>query len=254
MSVTMSRSSCSPVSAVIGIGLVASGSWRSVVVGLVVVRRRQQRRTDVGETAGDPVGDVEQRRRGLAHPIALVGEEDLELFDVGLEEVTSRLERLDLAEYGEALGLACLPGTGTRFVEQLCCHVARRRQGRGRLVVRRREDPVRLPACLGDGRVGGALGEQQCATDRLGLVDRRVDRRAGADFAGATVADFLEAGDRGACAGLHRGRLVLCPLEFVGDIAQEDPHLLGIHTLADGLELGAPDTLRAHVHDILLCC
>ena len=93
----------------------------------------------------------------------------------------------------------------------------------GGLVAGRGEHPVGLRLGLGDGGVGGALGQQQRAADRLGLVDARMHHRlaAGASASAGLLRQLLEAGDGGPGARLHRRRLVLGGLQGGGDLVDE---------------------------------
>ena len=214
----------------------------------VVVGRRQQRTADVAETAGHAVGELQQRGRRLTDSTALIDEERLEVMHVGLQEVTTRLERLDLAQDRLVFGFGSAPRLDAGLRDQLRRHLPGRVEGRRRFVLGLRDDSGRLRLRVCDRAVGSPLGEQQCSTDGLGFLGRCLELRGG----GLVLGDLLESGHRRARTRLHGRRLVLGALEFVGNIVQEDADFVLVGSLANRLELGAADSLRIHLHEGLL--
>ncbi len=105
------------------------------VVAWFVVGRRQQWGSSGAEAAGDALDHADDRRGSFAQSVALLGEEQLELLDVRLEEVTSGLECIDLPGDGDALGLADTASFCMSLVEQLGCHLASGVERGGRLVI-----------------------------------------------------------------------------------------------------------------------
>ena len=183
-----SRSRHRPIGPVGVVAGVEAGSWSpplrsshrpsadDAIVGGSVVGRRQQRAAHVAEAGGNAVGDLDQFGRRVADTSALGDEELLEVVDVGLEEITAGLERVDLA------GPASRSVSPTDVLPRGPPRASRRpsrgsSRGRCRLVVRRRHQLGRLGARLGDQRVGGPLGQHQRAADRVGLVGRHVRSR-----------------------------------------------------------------------------
>ena len=123
--------------------------------GVVAVGRRQLRPAHRPESFADAGRDVVQVRGDGADAIALGGKELIELIDVGFEEVAPRQQRLDLTLDAYPLGLSGPAGLGLGGLD----------------------DVVRFALGVGDRGVGGALGEEEGAADRLRLVGRNSARR-----------------------------------------------------------------------------
>ena len=136
-----------------------------------VRRRRQQRPAHVGQPARHPVDEVGERSDRLDDALALGDEVLLEVVDVGLQEVATGEQRLHLTLDLHPLGLAGTSGVALGRLDELVRLGAGGVEAGGGVITCGRQQPVGLGLGIGDGGVGGALGEQQRAADRLRLVD-----------------------------------------------------------------------------------
>ncbi len=215
---------------VAGLGHAVVGSGD--LAGVIAVGRRELRPAHRAEPVADPCGDVVQVGGDGGDAISLGGEELVELLDIGLEEVTPRQQRLDLALDADTFGFT----------------------GLARLRLGRLDDLVRLLLGLGDRRVGRALGEQQGAADRLRLLGGHRTRRGGRGvWSRGTrrrlLLQLLEPGDGGAGTSLHRRRLLCRLLQRFGRGGAKCFDLaLVVAASLDGGELPGADVVRADRH------
>ena len=172
-----------PASSSASTGLVALdrprrvGASASVDLGLRRRRRRlggrrQQRPAHVGEPAGHPLHEVGELGGDLGDPLALGhagtargGRRRTRGSRAGPAGPAPR-PRPAPARTRRPAGVGLGASTSVASTEPVEAAL---------LVAAGGEQPVGLGLRLGDGRVGRALGEEQRAADRLGLVDRRVD-------------------------------------------------------------------------------
>ena len=226
------------------------------------VRGRHDRRCDLAESGRDSVAQRLDLTRGATEAFALVDEEPFELIDVAEQELTAGLERLDLVGRGDPLGLAGLARLGASLFHELRRHLAGRVECGIGFGAGGGADPVGLGLGFGDRGVGGALGEQQGARDRLGLVGAHLHRCAGCVGFGCRGARcrcrvgggrrrlllFLESGDGGTGAGFHRRGLLLGLLECGCCVVEQGVDLGGVVSLADGAERRTADLAGRQFH------
>ena len=227
------------VDARVGHGLQA---WRQRLA-----RRRQQRSAHVAEASRHSLDHLLQLHRSVAQTLALRLDVQLEVVDVGEQEVAASEERLHLVLSGDLLVLDGAARLETSIVDRLGGHGARRVEHTSGFVARLAQQPVGLDARLGHRLVGGALGEQQRATDDLGVAAARRCRCCGRTRC-HLLRHFLQLGHGGAGAGLHRGGLVLGELDRAGDLFLEGVDLVGVVAPLDDLEAGAAHRVWAHLH------
>ena len=166
--------------------------------------------------------------------------------DVGLQEVAPGEQRLHLALDLHPLLLAGLARLDLGRLDD------RLTLGLGVATV-----DLSLTFSVGDGGVGGALGEQQRAADRLGLGDRRdrrrdrIDRRRRLGVGRTGRLQLLHLGHRGSGPGFHRRGLLQRRLERRRHARLEGVDLGGVVAVAlDRLEPGRADVLRGDGHVI----
>ena len=202
--------------------------------------RREQRPAHVGEATRHPLHEVGQRGDGLDDALALGHEVLLEVVDVGLQEVAPGEQGLDLALDLHPLGLAGAPGLARASSTRRSASwraASRPDAASSRAAASTRSASAWASATV---RVGGALGEQQRAADRLGLVDGVPHLRLGSGLGalGGLLGQLLEAGDGGPGPGLHRRGLVLGGLQRRRDLLDEGVDLGLVVAPLGGLEAG----------------
>ena len=215
------------------LGVGVSGLAQLLAFPAFVGRGRQQRPAHVAEAIRHPLDERGELADRFGDALPLGDEVLLEMIDVGLEEVPAGEQGLDLTldlnPRRLALAASLEPGLLEQFVGLLA--------GPG-------DHPLGLRLGVSDGRVRGALGEQQRAADRLGLVGAR----PGGGGVGAGLGELLETGDRGPGPGLHRRGVVLGRLERRGRLLEEGVDLGRVVAPFGLLEARVADQLRVQGH------
>ena len=215
-------------------------------------RRRKERTAHVAHSAGHAIHEFLQLHSRITQSLALDLEVLLQMIDVAQQKVASCQQRLHFVLRTHALILYGASRVEARVFDRLGSHHAGAVEHSRCLVASLCCDPVGLCAGLYDRCIGGALGQQQRATDHVGVTTVAVGGRCLALAARGLLRHLLQFGDSGACPGLHRSRLVLSRLNCCGDLRTKGFNFVRVVTLLDGLEAGAANRLWADVHAAML--